>query len=108
MFGEQMNQFQTRINETWGAAQKRAQARAKELEKEARKIVELLGDRAQAELKDLIVHAQGASKQQVAQFGVELTKLGNRLQELAKSWKEAKNTTAANADEPTPGETPVN
>lgn len=83
MFAEQMNQFQSRLNETLGAAQKRAQ----EIEAEARKVVETLGDRAQAELKVLLTQAQGLSKEQVAHLGDELVKLGTRLQELAKSWK---------------------
>lgn len=93
MFSDQMNQFQSRLNETFGAAQKRAL----ELEAEARKIVETLGDRAQAELKVLLAQAQGLSKEQVAQLGGELVKLGTRLQELAKSWKAA-SAKAADAD----------
>ena len=86
MFAQQMNDFQARINETSGAAQKRAQTRAKELEAEARKIFETLGGRAQAELRVLLAQAQGMSKEQVAQLGGELVKLGSRLQELAKAW----------------------
>lgn len=87
MLADQINQFQARFSETFAAAQKRAQARARELEGEARKILETLGDRAQAELKELIQQAQGLSKEQVAQVGAELVKVGTRLQELAKSWK---------------------
>lgn len=87
MLADQINQFQARFSETFTAAQKRAQARARELEVEARKILETLGDRAQAELKDLIQQAQGLSKEQVAQVGAELVKVGTRLQEIAKSWK---------------------
>ncbi|GAC1338425.1 MAG: hypothetical protein NVS2B9_07720 [Myxococcales bacterium] len=85
MFEEQKSQFQSRLNETLGAAQKRAHA----IEAEARKIVETLSDRAQAELKVLLVQAQGLSKEQVSQLGGELVKLGTRLQEVAKSWKAA-------------------
>lgn len=83
MFQEQMNQFQSRLNETFEAAQKRAQG----LETEARKVLETLSDRAQAELKVLLAQAQGLSKEQVSQLGAELVKLGTRLQEMAKSWK---------------------
>jgi hypothetical protein len=95
MFSEQMNQIQSRLNETLGAAQKRAH----EFEAEARKIVETLGDRAQTELKVLLAQAQGLSKEQVAQLGGELVKLGTRLQEAAKSWK-ATNGKASSADGP--------
>ena len=86
MFAQQMNEFQTRINETFGAAAQRAQTRAKELETEARKLFDTLGGRAQAELRVLLGQAQGMSREQVAQFGGELVKLGNRLQEMAKAW----------------------
>jgi hypothetical protein len=99
MFAEQMNQFQSRLNETFGAAQKRAQ----EIEAEARKIVESLGERAQAELKVLLAQAQGLSKEQIAQLGGELVKLGTRLQDLAKSWK-ATNGKASSGDS-APGST---
>ena len=88
-----MNQFQSRLNETLGAAQKRAQG----LESEARKILETLSDRAQAELKVLLAQAQGLSKEQVLQLGGELVKIGTRLQEMAKSWKAA-NGKATGAD----------
>jgi F0F1-type ATP synthase membrane subunit b/b' len=89
MFTEQINQFQARFTETFSAAQKRAQMRAREFEVEARKVLETLGDRAQAELKVLLRQAQGLSKEQVGQLGAELVKLGNHLQELSQSWKAA-------------------
>jgi F0F1-type ATP synthase membrane subunit b/b' len=73
MFTEQINQFQARFTETFSAAQKRAQMRAREFEVEARKVLETLGDRAQAELKVLL----------------RQVKLGNHLQELSQSWKAA-------------------
>jgi hypothetical protein len=93
MFSEQMSQIQSRLNETLSAAQKRAH----ELEAEARKIVETLGDRAQTELKVLLAQAQGLSKEQIAQLGTELVKLGTRLQDVAKSWK-GTNGKASSAD----------
>lgn len=106
MFADQINQFQARFTETLTAAQKRAQARARELEGEARKILETLGDRAQAELKELIHQAQGLSKEQVGQLGAELVKVGTRLQELSKSWKAS--AAEAASEKPAGGSSPLN
>jgi F0F1-type ATP synthase membrane subunit b/b' len=112
MFAEQINQFQARFTETFAAAQKRAQARARELEVEARKVLETLGGRAQAELKVLFQQAQGVSKEQVGQLGAELVKLGTHLQELSNSWKAAASASkppeAANQDQAKPGGHSVN
>ena len=74
---------QTRIQEAFQQAQTKAAARAKELEQEARKVLETLGDRAQAEMKTLLAHAQISSREQMGALGAELEKLGKKLQELA-------------------------
>ena len=80
-----MAEFQTRFQEAFRGAQQRATARAKEMEQEARKVLETLGDRAQAELKTLLQFAQKGSREQMHLLGVELEKLGKKLQELAKA-----------------------
>ncbi len=81
---EQVNNFQTKVQEKLAQVQKLAQERAKELEVEAKKAFELFGDRAQAELKQFLAHAQGSTREQWAKFGGELVKLGTKLQEMAK------------------------
>ncbi len=78
-----MNEFQTRIQEAYKQAQTKATARAKEWEKEARKVLETLGDRAQAEFKVFVQTAQRGSRDQLHALGVELEKLGKKLQEIA-------------------------
>jgi F0F1-type ATP synthase membrane subunit b/b' len=78
-----MNDFQNKIQEAFQQAHVKATARAKEFEQEARKILETLGDRAQAEVRTLMAHAQNLSREQMAVLGVELEKLGKRLQDLA-------------------------
>jgi hypothetical protein len=78
-----MNGFQKAVQD----AQTRAAARARDFEKEARKVLETLGDRAQAELKTLLQTAQTSSREQVSLLGAELEKLGKKLQELATSPK---------------------
>ena len=80
---EQMTDLQNRLNHAVQTAQAKASARAKEFEQEARKVLETLGDRAQAELKVLFAHARELSREQVGVLGVELEKLGKRLQEVA-------------------------
>ena len=85
-----------RIQEAFQQAQTRAAARAKEFEQEARKVLETLGDRAQAELKVLREFAQKGSREQMAALGVELEKLGKKLQEIA-----ARKNGAAKTDAPT-------
>ena len=72
-----------RIQEAFQQAQTKAAARAREFEQEARKVLETLGDRAQAELKVLRKFAQKGSREQMAALGVELEKLGKKLQEIA-------------------------
>ena len=94
-----MTQFQTRIQEAFQQAQGKATARAKEWEKEARKVLETLSDRAQAEFKTLLQTAQRGSREQINTLGVELEKLGKKLQEIA-----AKSTPAPEI--PVNGQTP--
>ena len=105
-----MNGFQTKIQEAFQQAQNKATARAKDFEKEARKVLETLGDRAQAELKTLLANAQTSSRDQMVILGVELEKLGKKLQDLAKSSKAPEAAHAADekatvegATQPPPG-----
>ena len=53
-------EFQTKIQEAFQQAQAKAATRMKELEQEARKVLETLGDRAQAELKIFLEFAQNS------------------------------------------------
>jgi hypothetical protein len=78
-----MSEFQTKLHEAFQQAQTRAAARARELEQEARKVLETLGDRAQAELKVLLASAARGSREQLTALGIELEKLGKKLQEIA-------------------------
>ena len=78
-----MSEFQTRIQEAFQQAQARATTRAREFEQEARKVLENLGDRAQAELKVVLQSAAKGSSAQLTALGVELEKLGKKLQEVA-------------------------
>src|SRR5882724_2874638 len=74
--GGRMSEFQTKLHEAFQQAQTRAAARAREL-------LETLGDRAQAELKVLLASAARGSREQLSVLGVELEKLGKKLQEIA-------------------------
>jgi phytoene/squalene synthetase len=94
-----MTEFQTKIHEAFQQAQTRAAARAKEWEQEARKVLETLGDRAQAELKVLFQTAQKGSREQIHTLGVELEKLGKKLQEIAAK-SAAKAESAVNGQAP--------
>ena len=78
-----MSEFQTRIQEAFQQAQTRAATRARVFEQEARKVLETLGDRAQAEFNTLLNTAAKGSRGQIAALGVELEKLGKKLQEVA-------------------------
>ncbi len=100
-----MNDFQTRIQEAFQQAQAKAAARAREFEAEARKVLETLGDRAQAEFKTLVHNAQNSSRDQMAVLGVELEKLGKKLQEIAANHKppEAAHAADEKATQPPPG-----
>jgi phytoene/squalene synthetase len=80
---EQMSDLQTKLHDAFTSAQSRATARARELEQEARKVLETLGDRAQAEVKTLLQQARTSSREQLAVLGAELEKLGKRLQVIA-------------------------
>src|SRR5713226_9430841 len=80
---EQMSDLQTKLRDAFTSAQSRATARARGLEQEARKVLETLGDRAQAEVKTLLQQARTSSREQLAVLGVELEKLGKRLQVIA-------------------------
>jgi hypothetical protein len=102
-----MSEFQTRIQEAFHQAQARAATRAREFEQEARKVLETLGDRAQAELRVLLQTAAKGSREQLTSLGVELEKLGKKLQEIAAKAANgaAKPESAAKgdgADAPTP------
>lgn len=78
-----MTEFQTKIQERFQQAQAKAATRVREFEQEARKVLETLGDRAQAELKVFVEFAQKGSRDQILNLGIELEKLGKKLQEIA-------------------------
>ncbi len=80
---EQFSNFQNLAKEQFTKVAKVAQTRAKELETEAKKSLELLGDRAQVELAQLFAHAQGSTKAQWSKLGAELVKLGEKIQQMA-------------------------
>ena len=92
-----MNDFQSKIQEAFQQAQSKATTRAREFEQEARKVLETLSDRAQAELKTLVSQAQVSSREQMNILGIELEKLGKRLQEMAAAPAAAKPPEAAHA-----------
>ncbi len=94
---EQLNNFQSKAKEQFAQVKKAAQARAKELEGEAKKALELLGDRAQVELGQLLAHAQGSTRAQWSRLGAELVKLGEKLQQLAAEQAQAAAQTVADA-----------
>ena len=102
-----MNEFQTRIQEAYKQAQSKATARAKEWEKEARKVLETLGDRAQTEFRGMLKTAERSSREQLAALGVELEKLGKKLQEMATAPvakpPEAAHAADEKATQPAPG-----
>lgn len=101
-----MNDFQAKIHDAFQQAQAKAGARARELEAEARKVLETLGDRAQAEVKTLLQNAQSSSREQLNFLGVELEKLGKKLQELANAPTkppEAAHAADEKATQPVPG-----
>jgi hypothetical protein len=79
----QLNELQNRVQEVFHAAQSRATARAKEFETEARKLLDLVGDRAQVELKSFLAGAKTDTRDSIANLGVEIEKFGKRIQELA-------------------------
>jgi hypothetical protein len=82
---EQVKRWESKVQETLAGAQKVAQERARRVEAEARKALELLGDRAQAEMKQLLATAHEGTRERWAKLGGELIKLGQHLQEMAKA-----------------------
>src|SRR5213080_4418194 len=82
------------VKQAFGTAQAKAAAKAKEFEAEARKVLEALGDRAQAELKVLISQAKSDTRGRIADLGAELEKLGRKVQDLVRA-AEAKATADA-------------
>lgn len=101
-----MNDFQKRIEEAFQQAQTRASVRAKELEGEARKVLETLSDRVQAEMKTLLQQAQATSREQMVILGAELEKLGKKLQHLGQTVRppEAAHAADEKATQQPPGE----
>lgn len=81
---QQVTQLQTRLQKTITDAQKKAQERAKGIEAEVKKLADLLGDRASAELKQFLAHAKVSTRDQVFNLGSELVKFGHKIEELAK------------------------
>ena len=81
----QFNEIQNRVQEVLHTAQARASARAKEFESEARKLLDLAGDRAQVELKAFLSSAKSDTRDSVAHLGIEIEKLGKRLQDIARA-----------------------
>ncbi len=84
---EQMKEVQGKLHEAFQSTQK---------------LFETLSDRAQAELKLRMVKAQASSKDQLAQVGKELVRLGQKLQELAKDPELAKEEAAGSGVQPPP------
>ena len=82
------------VKQAFGTAQAKAAAKAKEFEAEARKVLEALGDRAQAELKVLISAAKSDTRDRIAVLGADIEKLGRKVQELARSAPTAKGAAA--------------
>ena len=85
---------------------KEVQAKLHEAFQSTQKLFETLGDRAQAELKLRMAQAQVSSRDQVAQVGKDLVRLGLKLQELAKDSGVAKQEAAAGSGEQPPTSSP--
>ena len=82
---QQVKQWESKVHASIAEAQKIAQQRARQVESEARKALELLGDRAQAELKQFFAQAQEGTRGQWSKFGGELIKVGTKIQEMSKA-----------------------
>jgi hypothetical protein len=93
------------MKQAFGSAQAKATAKAKEFEVEARKILEALGDRAQAELKVWLAQTKSDTRGRIADVGAAIEKLGREVQELARSAGEVKNGDSAG---PNGAEPPAN
>src|SRR5258706_12390238 len=87
------------VKQAFGTAQAKAAAKAKEFEAEARKVLEALGDRAQAELKVLISAAKTDTRDRIAEPGAELEKPGRKVQDLART---PRSTNGARRADPAP------
>ena len=74
-----MSKFQDTIRD----AQSKFTGRARAFEADARKFAETLQGRAEAELKGLLKIARESSREQAFAIGVELEKLGKKIQERA-------------------------
>jgi predicted trehalose synthase len=96
------------VKQAFGTAQAKAAAKAKEFEAEARKVLEALGDRAQAELKVLISTARSDTRDRIAELGAELEKLGRKVQELARTPAAASKEPQAAESGPNGAQPPVN
>jgi hypothetical protein len=81
---EQVKQWESKFQSSIAEAQKIAQEKARQVEAEARKAFELLGDRAQAEVKQLLSQAQSGTRDQWVKVGEQFIKFGTKLQEMAK------------------------
>ena len=95
---DQVKQWESKFQHTIAEAQKVAQERARQVEAEARKAIGLLGDRAQAEVKQLLSQAQSGTRDQWVKVGEHFIKLGTKIQEMAKP---------AAAEAAAPAETPA-
>jgi hypothetical protein len=82
---KQIDSVQSKVQETFAHAQETATKRVQQLEAEAKKALEMLGDRAQSELKAFFATAQESTKNQWVKFGGELVKLGEKLQSIAQT-----------------------
>ena len=82
---QQVKQWESKVQASIAEAQKIAQQRARQVESEARKALELLGDRAQAEFKQFLAHAHEGTRGQWTKFGAGLVRVGTKLQEMAKA-----------------------
>lgn len=79
-----MTSFESRFREVL----REVETKAKAFDKDARKAVETLAERAQVALRDLRDVAQMGSREQVQLLGSEIEKLGKRLQAAAGKLKE--------------------
>jgi uncharacterized protein YaaN involved in tellurite resistance len=82
---QQVKEWESKVQATFTEAQKSAHERARRIEAEARKAIELFGDRAQAELKQLKAMAQEGTRESWSRVGAEFIRLGQLIQEMAKA-----------------------
>lgn len=79
-----MTSFESRVKEVLREVETKARA----FDKDARKMAETLADRAQVALRELRSIAEQGSREQMQLLGVEIEKLGKRLQAAAAGPKE--------------------